>query len=74
MEAELKKQEEVSVEEMFENLEEVVQKLERENISLEESFSLYQKGMELLKRCNDKIDTVEKKVLILDEDGESHEF
>lgn len=63
-----------SLEEMFVSLEEVIQKLEKEEISLEESFSLYQQGMELLKMCNGKIDAVEKKVLILDEYGESHEF
>ena len=63
-----------SLEEMFVSLEEVIQKLEKEEISLEESFSLYQQGMGLLKMCNGKIDSVEKKVLILDEYGESHEF
>ena len=63
-----------SLEEMFVSLEEVIQKLEKEEITLEESFSLYQQGMGLLKMCNGKIDAVEKKVLILDEYGESHEF
>ena len=43
-------------------------------MSLEDSFQLYNKGMELLKICNDKIDTVEKKMLILDENGEQHEL
>ena len=47
---------------------------EREDISLEESFRIYQEGMELLKKCNLEIDQVEKKVLVLNEDGESHEF
>ena len=63
-----------SLEVMFASLEEVIQKMERDEISLEESFSLYQSGMELLKKCNDKIDAVEKKVQILDENGECHEF
>lgn len=63
-----------SLEVMFASLEEVIQKMEQDEISLEESFSLYQSGMELLKKCNEKIDTVEKKVQILDENGECHEF
>jgi len=63
-----------SLEAMFASLEEVIQKLEQNEISLEESFTLYQNGMELLKKCNDKIDAVEKKVKILDENGEYHEF
>ena len=41
---------------------------------MEESFALYHKGMDLLKSCNDKIDKIEKKMLILDEEGETHEF
>lgn len=63
-----------SLEEVFEELDEVVGQLEESTISLEDSFSLYHKGMELLKLCNDKIDKVEKKMLILDEDGEQHEL
>jgi exodeoxyribonuclease VII small subunit len=63
-----------SLEEVFEELDEVVGKLEESTISLEDSFSLYHKGMELLKACNDKIDKVEKKMLILDENGEQHEL
>lgn len=63
-----------SLEEVFEELDEVVGQLEESTISLEDSFSLYHKGMELLKVCNDKIDKVEKKMLILDENGEQHEF
>ena len=63
-----------SLEELFEGLEAVVSRLEGEEVTLEESFRLYQKGMNLLKLCNTTIDTVEKKVQILDEDGEAHEF
>ena len=63
-----------SLEEVFEELDEVVGQLEESTISLEDSFSLYHKGMELLKVCNDKIDKVEKNMLILDEDGEQHEL
>ena len=67
-------QEGFQLEEAFEKLEKTVEALEREDISLEESFLIYQEGMELLKKCNLEIDQVEKKVLVLNEDGESHEF
>ena len=63
-----------SLEELFDNLQEVVDQLENEDVSLEESFRLYNEGMILLKKCNETIDTVEKKVLVLDENGETHEF
>lgn len=65
---------EISLEETFEKLDQIADKLEEETISLEDSFKLYHQGMELLKICNDKIDTVEKKMKILDENGEQHEF
>lgn len=72
METEHKKEE--TLEEVFEKLEEVVQKLEADSVSLEDSFQMYYEGMELLKACNNKIETIEKKVMMLDKDGAEHEF
>ena len=66
--------EEESLEILFASLEEIIRHLEQDDNSLEASFSLYQRGMELLKKCSSKIDTVEKQVQILDEYGESHAF
>ena len=63
-----------TLEAVFQELDEVVKKLEGEDVSLEESFQLYHKGMDLLKVCNEKIDTVEKKMMILDENGEAQEY
>lgn len=65
---------EQSLETVFEQLDEIVEQLEGEGVSLEDSFSLYHKGMDLLKVCNEKIDTIEKKMMVLDENGEQHEF
>ena len=66
--------EDFRLEEAFEKLEQTVQALEQEDVSLEESFRIYRQGMELLKQCNLAIDRVEKKVQVLSEDGETHEF
>lgn len=60
--------------ELLEQLDEVMEKMEDTDISLEESFYLYETGMKMLKQCNDKIDAVEKKVLLLDKEGNEHEF
>lgn len=65
---------EQTLEQAFEKLEEMIGKLEQEDISLEESFKLYKEGMKLIKSCNDKIDKVEKEVLKLNENGELDEF
>ena len=63
-----------NLEEMFKDLEELIGKMENEEITLEQTFDLYNNGMELLKKCNLSIDEVEKKVLVLDENGETAEF
>ncbi len=67
-------EEKLNLEEAFMKLEKTVEALEQEDISLEQSFLMYKEGMELLKKCNQAIDQVEKRVLVLNEDGESHEF
>ncbi len=57
------------LEEAFGELEEIIGKLEDENISLEDSFLLYNKGMKVLKECNDSIDKVEKQLVLLNEEA-----
>ncbi len=64
----------MTLEQTFAGLEEVIQKMERGDITLEDSFKLYHEGMDMLKSCNDKIDKIEKQMLILDEGGTLHEF
>ena len=68
------KKETRTMEEAMKALDEMVQQLESREISLEDSFKVYQEGMELLKYCNSKIDKVEKKMLHMDENGELSEF
>lgn len=68
------KEEELSLEAAFEQVEETIALLEEEDITLEESFRAYQEGMKLLQYCDDKIDKVEKQVLKINEDGGLDEF
>lgn len=62
-----------TIEETFENLEEILDKLERGESSLEESFAFYEAGMKLVKSCNTKIDKLEKKIIVLSAEGEEDE-
>ena len=64
----------MTLEQMFDKLEESIGKLEQEDISLEDSFKIYREGMKLIQTCNEKIDKVEKEVLKLSENGELDEF
>lgn len=63
-----------TLEELFEGLDTVIGTMEQPEVSLEESFQLYHRGMELLKSCNNRLDKIEKKMLVLDDEGEMHEF
>ena len=69
-----REEQEISLEEVFAQIEEVIAHLETEEITLEESFQVYQTGMKLLKECGNKIDRVEKEMMQLDENGELSEF
>ncbi len=65
---------EFKLEESFEKLNEIIGLLEKPDITLENSFALYQEGMKLLKACNDSIDQVEKELIILSGNGEANEL
>lgn len=70
----MEKEQSLSLEEAFAQIEAVIERLETEEITLEESFTQYRRGMELLAHCNETIDQVEKKVLKISEDGGLDEF
>ncbi|NLL74079.1 MAG: exodeoxyribonuclease VII small subunit [Clostridiales bacterium] len=65
---------EFKLEEAFERLESIIGELEKPDVSLDNSFQLYQEGMKLLKACTESIDKVEKDLIILSEDGETDEL
>lgn len=67
-------QEQFRLEEAFDRIEALLEKLQDKDVALEESFGLYQEGMGLLKLCNENIDHVEKQMLQIDEEGQTHEF
>ena len=65
---------ELSLEQSLEQLEQVMEELGSPELSLEESFVKYKQGMDLLLKCNQAIDKVEKELMILEENGISDEF
>ena len=63
-----------SFEEMMQELENIVQKLDNETVSLEESLDLYQRGMKLSTACDTTLKDAEKKVnKLMQEDAEEQE-
>lgn len=63
-----------SIEKVFQQLDEIIGKMEGETIPLDEAFHLYETGVKKLKQCNEKLDLIEKKMLALNSNGEVTEF
>ena len=63
--AEKEQKEKKDLNEIFENLDGLLEKMEGED-SLEKSFAIYQKAVFLLKEANESIDQIEKQVKRLD--------
>ena len=53
------KKEECNFEELIEKLEEITNKLEKEQLSLDESVKLFEEGIELSKKCDSKLEDAE---------------
>ena len=65
---------EMTIEESFARLEGMVKALDSDEITLEESFQLYEEGMKLIKDVSGRIDLVEKKIRILESQGGTEDF
>ncbi len=64
----------MNFEETMEKLEQIANKLEKGDLSLEESLSEFEEGMKLSKKCNEIIENAEKKItVLLQKDGEIKE-
>ncbi len=61
---------EPTLEEAFQELEGIIERMQQRDVTLEESFALYEQGICKLRLCNQKIDHVEKKMLLLNGQGE----
>ena len=64
-----------SYEAAIEELEGIIEKMEKGEMTLDESVKYFQRGIELSKFCSKKLDEVERKITILLEksDGEIEE-
>jgi exodeoxyribonuclease VII small subunit len=51
-----------SFEQLFEELEATVQKLEAGSLTLDESLALYEHGMQLAKQCGEQLDRAELRI------------
>lgn len=64
--SDINEQEKMTLEDAFAALDDIVNAMENEKISLEDSFKNYKKGLELIKYCNDSIGTIEGELEVLE--------
>lgn len=62
------------LEDLMQEVEALIGRMEEEDISLDEAFDAYQQGMKKLQACNERIDRIEKQMQVLNEQGELEEF
>ena len=63
-----------SLETNLKELESIVSKMEKGDMALEESIKSYEKGMVLLKLCQDSLKEIEHKVLVLSAENTLEQF
>ena len=56
-----------SIEGAFEQLEDIIEQLSSEEISLSASMDLYKKGVKILDKCSQTLDKTQKEIIILQE-------
>ena len=63
--------EKITLEQRFSNIEEILGQMENSEVSLNDSFELYKKGLTEIKEANRMLDMVEKEMILLSGEGET---
>lgn len=61
----------MTLEQCFAELEQIVEALEDQTTSLENSISLFERGMKLSKRCNTDLTRIERKIQVIIADSKN---
>lgn len=70
----MSKEKNVSLEEHFDSIEEIIEAMETGDVTLDQSFELYKNGLEEIRAANAILDNMEKAMLKLNENDELEEF
>jgi exodeoxyribonuclease VII small subunit len=63
-----------NLEEKLKELEQIVQSLEKGQISLDESLRIFERGVELYQNCRETLEGAEKKIKILTDNLKEEDF
>lgn len=61
---------ELNFEELIDKLENITNRLEKEQLSLDDSVKLFEEGIKISKECNAKLEDAEKRITILINDND----
>ena len=61
-------EEKKTIEQNFEEIENIIKSMQEEDVTLDKSFELYNKGLNLVRDCNAQIDKIEKQIQIINEE------
>lgn len=65
---------ELSIEQRFEALDGILERMDEKEVPLEEAFALYKSGLEQVQKANEMLDALEREMLIMNESGNLEEF
>ena len=66
--------EKFNFEKALNQLEQIIEKMENDELSLDQSIDHFEKGSKLIKQCNQKLNEAEKKIQILLKDEENKQI
>ncbi len=64
--------EEINFEDAMKELEEIANKLEKNDLDLDKSVEIFEEGMKLSKKCSEILENAEKRITILLNDGKDN--
>ena len=63
----------MTLEESFEQLDDLIARLEDGSIPINEAFKLYKNGIKIVENCNQQLDKVEKEITVLNKQEETQD-
>jgi exodeoxyribonuclease VII small subunit len=65
---------EFNIDQGFEQLDQILEKLGNDEVKLSDAVKLYSEGVGVVKQCKDSLDKIDKELIILEDDGEQDEL
>ena len=61
----MEQEKELTIEQSFEQLDQIINRMQSEDLPLDEAFSLYKSGVSLVENCNKKIEKIQCEIELI---------